>query len=88
MQDLALQIGEVNLIAVGEGNVAQAGGGEIEGGRRAQAAGTDNQRLGVDQALLSFDADLVEQDVAAIAKQLLVVHRAGPGLFLQMRRMF
>jgi hypothetical protein len=33
--------------------------------------------LAFDQALLPFDADLVEQDVAAIAQQLLVVHLAS-----------
>lgn len=34
----------------------------------------DDQHFGFQQALLPLDADLVRQDVAAIAQQLWVVH--------------
>ena len=78
VQDLPLQVGEVDRVAVGEQDPADAGRGEIERRRRAEAAGADHQRVRAEQALLPLDADLVEQDVAAVAQQLVVVHVAHP----------
>jgi hypothetical protein len=46
IQDLALQVGEVDLVAVGQRELADAGGGEVEGGGAAEAAGADDQRVG------------------------------------------
>jgi hypothetical protein len=46
----------------------------IERGRRTQPAQPDDQHPRFKQALLSLDADLVQQDVAAVAQQLSVVH--------------
>jgi hypothetical protein len=40
----------------------------------AQSTESDGQHIGIDQALLSLNANFVEQDVATIAYQLLVVH--------------
>ena len=40
IEDLALQVGEIDLVGVGDGQAADAGGGEVEGGGAAEAART------------------------------------------------
>jgi hypothetical protein len=73
VEDLALQVGEVDVLRIGEGEAAEAGGGEVERCGTAQAAGPDYQRGRRTQSLLPLDADFGEQDVAAVAEELLVV---------------
>ena len=73
VEDLALQVGEVDLVGVGEGEAADAGGGEVERGGTAEAARADDQRARGAQLLLSFNADLRQQNVPAVAEKLLVV---------------
>jgi hypothetical protein len=73
IQDLALQVGEVDLVAVGQRELADAGGGEVEGGGAAEAAGADDQRVGGSQLLLPLDPDFGKEDVTAVAEELLVV---------------
>jgi hypothetical protein len=68
VNDLALQVGQVDDIVIDYRDPADAGRGEVERGRRAQAAGADDQRMRVEDALLAFDAQCVEQDVAAVAQ--------------------
>ena len=65
--DLALQVGFIHAVVVGDNQRADACGGKIGQGSRAQAAAADYQRGGVEQFLLSFYADFVEQDVAAVS---------------------
>jgi hypothetical protein len=43
IEDLALQVGEVDLVGIDEGEAADAGGGEVERGRATEAARADNQ---------------------------------------------
>ena len=74
MQDLALQIGEIDGIAIGERDVPGAPRGEVHGRRRAQAAGADHQCMCGQQPFLALDAELGQQDMPAIAQQLVVVH--------------
>ena len=50
---------------------ADAGRGEVQRGRRAEAAGAEQQHLGVEQLLLALEPDLGEQQVAAVALALL-----------------
>ena len=57
-------------------DAAHTGRAQVERHRRAQAAGADDEGMRVQQALLAFDADLVEHQVAGVAQQLLVVHGA------------
>jgi hypothetical protein len=73
IQDLALQVGEVDLVGVGEGELAEAARGEVEGCRAAEAAGADDQRGRRPQPLLPLDPDLGKEDVAAVAEELLIV---------------
>ena len=76
VKNLSLQVGEVDLVGVGQRQPADAAGGEVEGRRAAQAAHADDQRMRRAQPLLPLDPDFVEQDVAAVAEELLVVQWA------------
>jgi len=76
--DLALQVGEIDRVVVDHGELADTGRAEVERDRRAQAAGADDQGMAVQNALLAFDADFLEQDMARIAQQLIVVHENTP----------
>jgi hypothetical protein len=66
VEDLPLQVGEIDLVAVGDGQAADAGSGEVERRRAAEAARADDQRVRRAQLLLPLDADLGEQDMAAV----------------------
>jgi hypothetical protein len=73
VENLPLQVGEVDLVGVGEGEFADAAGGEVERRRASQATGADDQRMRRAQPLLALDPYFIEQDVAAVAEELLVV---------------
>jgi len=76
IEDLALQVGEVDLVGIGESQLADAAGGEVESRRATEAAGADDQRACPAQPLLALDPDLGKEDVAAVAEELLVVQCA------------
>jgi hypothetical protein len=42
VEDLALQVGEVDLVGVGDADARDAGGGEVKRGRAAEAARADD----------------------------------------------
>ena len=44
IEDLALQVGEVDLVGIGEGEPAETARREIKRGRAAETAGADDQR--------------------------------------------
>jgi hypothetical protein len=69
--DLAVQVGEVDPVVVDDAQGPDAGGGQVEHQGRAQAAGTDQQHLGIEQPGLADPADLGQHDVAGIAQHLL-----------------
>ena len=73
VHDLPLQVGEVHLVVVAQGDPTDAAGREIQRHGRTQSAGADHQRMGREQLLLAVDADLRQKDVPAVAQQLLVV---------------
>ena len=74
---LALQVGGVDDVVVDEADRADAGGGEVERGRRAEPAGAEQQHLGVQQLDLAVDPDLGQQRVARVAVALLGGHAGG-----------
>jgi len=82
IQDLALQVGEIDLVGVGQRQPADARRGEIEG-RRAAEPPRDDRAL-PSAAVPAPRCDLGEQDVPAVAEELLVVQllsgRCGLGL--------
>ncbi len=74
---LALQVGGVDDVVVDEADGADPGGGQVERGRRPEAAGAEQQHLGVEKLELAVDADLREQRVAGVAVALLGGHPGG-----------
>ena len=67
VQHLPLQVAEIDDVEVHQADPADAGGGEVQPQRRAQAAGADEQDAGRLEALLPLDADLGHDEVAAVA---------------------
>ena len=70
VNDLPLQVAEVDDVEVDDAECADAGGSEIHRGRRAKAAGADAKHLRGLQLLLTLDADLGHDQVAAVALDL------------------
>jgi len=68
MHDLPLQIGQVDVIVVADREPAHAARRQIKRYRRAEAAGTDDQDMRVEQLLLAIDFDFGQQDVAAVTQ--------------------
>ena len=71
VQDLALQVGLVDDVHVDDADGAHAGGRQVQRGRRAEAAGAEQQHLGVEQLELALLAHLGQQEVALVAVALL-----------------
>ena len=67
VQDLPLQIAEIDDVEIDEAEPADAGCGEVEAQRRAEAAGADEQHAGRFEPLLAVDADLRHDQVPAVA---------------------
>ena len=78
VRNLALQIGQVYGIVVYQCQVANASRCEVQGNRRTQATDAYDQGPCLHDALLAFDANFVEQDVARVAQQLRVIHVQRP----------
>ena len=76
VRDLTLQVGQVNVIVVHQGQPADTGAAQIQRDRGSQAARADQQHAARCDALLAFHTDLVEQDMARIAQQVSVVHQS------------
>jgi hypothetical protein len=72
VQDLALQVRQVGLVVVDDAEGADASRGEVERGRRAEAASADAEHAGVEQLLLTLLAHLRQDDLARVAGLLLV----------------
>ncbi len=63
---LALQIAQVDGVVVDDSQGSHPRGGKVEEGRRAQAAGPDDQDLGVLEPALAQRADFGNDEVAGI----------------------
>ena len=74
---LPLQVRQRDDVVVDDADRADAGGGEVEDGGRAEAAGADHEHARALQRLLARAADLPQHDVAGIALDL--VGREGHG---------
>ena len=70
VDDLALQVGLVDLVELGDAEGADAGRGQVEQGGAAEAAGPDHQDLGVLQPLLPRHPDVGDDQVPAVAAYL------------------
>ena len=71
VDDLALEVADVDDVEVDETDRPDARGGEIERGRRTEAAGADEQRLRAEEPGLAGRTDLGDQQMAAVALLLL-----------------
>ena len=71
VDDLALEVADVDDVEVDDADGPDARRGEVERGRRAEAAGADEQRLRAEQLRLALGADLGDEQVAAVALLLL-----------------
>ena len=71
MHDLALKVGQIDPVIVDHAERADPGGGEVEQQRRAEPAGADHQHARRQQLFLPLLADLVEDQMARIAPELL-----------------
>jgi hypothetical protein len=78
VEDLALKVGEVHGVEIRQDQPPDTGRGEIHRHGRAQPAESDDEDAGLSESLLAFDAELGQQDLAAIAQELVVSHRAPP----------
>jgi hypothetical protein len=74
--NLALQVGQIDGIVIHHCDLAHAAGGQVQGGGGTQPTGPQNQHPGGADALLPFNADLIEQNVARIAQKLVVIHKS------------
>jgi hypothetical protein len=70
MHDLALEVREVDAVAVADRDASHAARGEVEKRRGAQASRADDERVGREKALLRLLAELVQQEMAAVSKSL------------------
>ena len=71
VEDLALQVGDVDLVKVNDAQLPDTGGGQIDGGRAAQPTGANEQHLAVEEFDLPLFANVVQDRVAAVANALL-----------------
>ena len=70
VKDLPLEIRDVDGVAVHQPERADAGRRQVERGRRAEPAGADQEHLGAQQPALALVADLIQEEVAAVALDL------------------
>ena len=75
MEDLALQVRHVDGVELDEAEPAHAGGGEVEPDGRAEPAGADHEDARVLQPPLPLHPDLGDDEVAAVAEDLLLRER-------------
>jgi hypothetical protein len=77
VDDLALQVALVDDVEVDDAERADAGGREVHQRRAAEAARADGEHLGVLQALLPVHGDVGDDQVAAVAHDLLAGQLRG-----------
>jgi hypothetical protein len=67
VQDLALQVGDLHLVGIHEAEEADAGGGEVVEGGRAEAAAADDQHAPGAELFLGMAAEPGQVEVAGVA---------------------
>src|SRR6476620_8032176 len=74
MHDLSLQIGKIDLVTIAYRDVPDAGRSQIKSDWRSQPTRPDYQCARAKQALLAFDTNFGQENVAAVSEELVVVH--------------
>ena len=77
MDDLALQVGLVHGVELDDAERADAGGGQVEQRRAAEPTGPDHQHPRVLQSLLPDHADVGDDQVPAVATNLVAGELRG-----------
>src|SRR5712664_322601 len=85
VQDLSLEISDIDVVEVHEAERADPRGGEIERRRRPEPARADQQDACGLEFLLSVNPDIGEDEMAAVAEQL-VLSKCGHGSASRDRR--
>ena len=67
-EDLALEVGGLDEVAVDECEVADAGAGEQRGGGGARGSDADDGDVGLSEELLATGADAGEENLAGVAR--------------------
>src|SRR5581483_609747 len=76
IEDLTLQIGQIDDVAIGDDEPADAGGREVLRSRAAEAAEPEHEDRRVAQHALSGDADFAQHDLSRVSRQ--VAHSRPP----------
>ena len=69
VQNLALQVGHIDAVEIGQMQLAHSRGGQVQRHRRAQPAKPDDERTAVFERQLALDIDLLQQNLSAVAQQ-------------------
>lgn len=77
MDNLALQVGQVDGVEVGQVQLTHASGGQVQGDWRAQATQPDDQRFALFEPQLAIDVDLGQQHLAAVTQQFLITQHGS-----------
>ena len=75
VDDLALEVAEVDHVEIDDANPSDTGGGQIHRDRRAEPAGADAEHAGSLQLQLPLHADLRQDQMTAVASDLLIGER-------------
>ena len=75
MDDLALQVRLVDDVVVHDPQRADPGRGQVEGRRRPEPAGSDQEHSRVQELLLALLAHLRDQEMTAVPPALLIAER-------------
>ena len=73
VEDLALEIGKIHRVEIHDADLADAGGGEIHGDGRAEAARADAQHAGGADFLLAGQPDFGQNQVPRVAPDFVIV---------------
>src|SRR6185437_14042991 len=79
LDHLPLEVGEIHYIKIHDADGADAGGREIKSDRSAEASGADGEHFGGLELALALDAYLRNDEVAAVAQDLLVAEFSAAG---------
>jgi hypothetical protein len=77
VQNLALQIGKIDVVVINQSDGANSGRREVQRDRRTQSTGAYQQHPRPFQTALSILADLREQDVSAVPHPLVAAKLVG-----------
>ena len=73
-----MQVGCIDAVAIGDRELPNAARCKIKGCGATKAAGPYDQRVTFEEALLRLDTEFIEQDVAAVAQELRILHNRLP----------